>query len=151
MQAIARHYDLSPRLLAIISSDVDTPISADIASPESPRLESPRLSLRRAWHQRRTDATHSIRGSLDARGSVDVELGPDKAFPMTRRTSILEPWEELIDVNHYQMANDLWHFASADTGKKCKLNSGGRGDFRLDMLIVLSVSRHLPGIQHAPR
>ncbi|MCJ1386640.1 hypothetical protein MMC17_009766 [Xylographa soralifera] len=97
--AIATHYGFSPRLLGLMKCKPLTPQLVSTAAPSS-RLDfwhtpKPRPNLERVFQEK----------------SIDIERDHERIDnPSTQ--------SEAIDLNHYTIVNEVWHYASVDWGSK---------------------------------
>ncbi|KAK3708870.1 hypothetical protein LTR37_011200 [Vermiconidia calcicola] len=96
IEVIARRYDFSPRLLALMCSE-----------PKQPRRSQSSVqrfeSTRRFWH-RRSQARHS---------ESEYEKGLDE---LSEHSSI-SSHDSAVAGNLYKMIDDLWHYSSIDFGR----------------------------------
>nr|POF08106.1 dihydroxyacetone kinase 1 [Quercus suber] len=100
LEMIAQHYDFSPRLLAMMSSD---PVEARPSLNTALNPQEPRRAGKSSWTN-----TPLPRDSV-----VELERGLDELFrqsPGSSRSSL--PYG-----NIYRMADDLWHYTSVDFGR----------------------------------
>ena len=102
MQAIATQYGFSPRLLGLMK-----------CKPLTPQLVST------ATHHSRLDFWHTPKPrpnveKIIQEKSIDIERDHERIEnPSTQ--------SEAIDLNHYTIVNEVWHYASVDWGSKCKI------------------------------
>lgn len=93
------HYGFSPRLAGLMRTPPDKPHpSPAIAGTNAGRL-----------HKILHSQAESFK-SVDSQ-SNDIE--------MTNDTHKQDPG--MIDLNHYRITNNVWHFFSVDWGSKCKM------------------------------
>lgn len=104
LQAIAKHYDFSPRLLAVMSTDPVRPTFVpNVGKSRSSLLRRARLANRsRKGREHSIDLEKSYDGNSSLQGSIPIEL---------------EPLQDMV--NHYQIAQDVWHWSSVDWGRRC--------------------------------
>lgn len=95
LKVLARHYDFSPRLLALMISDPRLP---DRHSP-TPPLSS--TSQKSHWHPRKAN--------------VDCELG--RGSDELTDLSSISSYDGLARGNLYRIVNDIWHYTSVDIGR----------------------------------
>lgn len=100
LNIIGQHYGLSPRLLGLMCCDPLKPV------PAAPVLHQHRLDNLLHPNYRQDEKTNN--SSIQA---IDVEGGKDDPYNM--RIS-----HASIDLNHYVIANEVWHFCSTDWGPK---------------------------------
>ncbi|KAK5007976.1 hypothetical protein LTR16_005618 [Cryomyces antarcticus] len=107
-EALAKYYDLSPRLLALMCSDPRKPKPA--AAPKS----SSSLFRRSPPRQEKSPVP-----------SLDLEEGSD-----TTELSSLSELDPLYNINHYSIVDDVWHYSSVDWGRRCMFPSLVSWNFR---------------------
>jgi len=105
LHTLARYYDFSPRLLALMCSNPVPPKANSLASPAS----SSTLKSRRTNKSERSTKS-SKRTTLD---SEEESIG---------MTSMMESaqMEGVRDLGHYHVVDDVWHWSSVDWGRRCK-------------------------------
>ncbi|KAK5168012.1 uncharacterized protein LTR77_006579 [Saxophila tyrrhenica] len=97
LELIAKHYDFSPRLLALMSSKPQpNDHSADVA-----------VSTGRSHHSLWRRRGHS------PPSKHDVEKGPDELSEL----SSISSYDSAAFCNLYKVANELWHYSSIDFGR----------------------------------
>lgn len=107
-QSIALHYDFSPRLLGSMCTEPLKPVPIPTNQHKS-LLHGMRYLHRDKDNQGDVDEK-SIRNS-----SADLEGHPSSSDqPSIKSTS------ETLDLNHYRIVDDVWHFSSVDWGRNCK-------------------------------
>ncbi|KAK5137346.1 hypothetical protein LTR08_008923 [Meristemomyces frigidus] len=93
LESLAKRYDFSPRLLALMCSD-----------PRQPRRSSPvsqeNTTLRKVWSR------HSKTGSPE----FEVERGSDEH-------SSISSYGSAMRGNLYRIIDDIWHYSSVDFGR----------------------------------
>ncbi|MCJ1399472.1 hypothetical protein MMC11_002674 [Xylographa trunciseda] len=97
--AIATHYGFSPRLLGLMK-----------CKPLTPHLVStiPYHSRRDFWHSPKPRPNSE---KVVDEKSIDIERDHERIYiPSTQ--------SEAIDLNHYTIVNEVWHYASVDWGSK---------------------------------
>ena len=97
VEALARHYRFSPRLVALMTSDHDKPVVAPMENHESWRTRMHRFKLDRS--------------SFESQ-AADIEKMQTLNEPASHATT--------PDLNHYTIVNEVWYFCSVDWGSKCK-------------------------------
>ena len=101
VQAIATHYRFSPRLLGLMKCKPLTPQLVPSVTHHS------RLDL---WHMQKS--RQDLKGAIQEK-SIDIERDQGKIdTPPTQN--------EAIDLNHYTIVNEVWHYASVDWGDRCE-------------------------------
>lgn len=95
LKVLARHYDFSPRLLALMISDPRLP---DRHSPTPPLSSTLQKSH---WHPRKAN--------------VDCELG--RGSDELTDLSSISSYDGLARGNLYRIVNDIWHYTSVDIGR----------------------------------
>jgi hypothetical protein len=93
-QAISDRYGFSPRLLGLMA---DEPMKPKIVP--APTHQS---HLSDMFHSRKDN----IQSDTLEKGSQDNEDGHSYQ-------------EEYLDLNHYQIVDEVWHYSSVDWGSKC--------------------------------
>ena len=93
LELLAKRYDFSPRLLALMCSDPTQ------ATKSQSNTETQEKRHRLPWH-----ASHA---------KSDLEKGPDE---LSKHTSI-SSHESVTGHNLYRIINDLWHYSSIDFGR----------------------------------
>ncbi|MCJ1420907.1 hypothetical protein MMC32_007266 [Xylographa parallela] len=97
--AIATHYGFSPRLLGLMKCKPLTPHIVRTAAYHS---------RRDFWHT--TKPRPNLEKVIQEK-SIDIERDHEKVdTPSTQ--------SEAIDLNHYTIVNEVWHYASVDWGSK---------------------------------
>lgn len=103
IQKIAALYEFSPRLLGIICTDHSTPLHVDDGSRESDVS---------TWRSHKSKfAGHNSTGSH----SQDPENHGQNIHLISDAST--------LDLNHYNIVNEVWHYCSVDWGSRCKLAS----------------------------
>ncbi|MCJ1281645.1 hypothetical protein MMC26_000966 [Xylographa opegraphella] len=97
--AIATHYGFSPRLLGLMK-----------CKPLTPQLVPTTAHYRRLdfWH---TPKTRSNLEKVIQEKSIDIERDHERIDDPSTQS-------EAIDLNHYTIVNEVWHYASVDWGSK---------------------------------
>ncbi|KAI9779114.1 MAG: hypothetical protein M1816_003737 [Peltula sp. TS41687] len=104
MDAIAHHYGLSPRLRALMSTEPYAP-------PLAPAHTRPYVPFRDRF--RRSEDARSLRQMTDP-----IRQDLEKQSNISDKLESSEPSDDLLDLNYYQLVDEVWHFASVDRGKK---------------------------------
>lgn len=113
VKLLAARYDFSPRLLGIMCSKHKTPK----VIPSTPRQSG--LMYRGHWKQDHTD-----------RRSVETQhTDPEKNSGTP--TVVREP---VLNLSHYMVVNEVWHFNSVDWGSTCR---------RLQLVSAFDEAKHL--------
>ncbi|KAF2159114.1 hypothetical protein M409DRAFT_71241 [Zasmidium cellare ATCC 36951] len=100
LELLARRYDFSPRLLALMSSDPKLPRkTASRASPRKPDQSK----FKKFWSRRSS-------WSEDNEALADID-------EMSEQTSISSV-DSVVRGNLYRIAENLWHYASIDFGRQ---------------------------------
>lgn len=97
LETLAKRYDFSPRLLALMASD---PKMAQRSQNSIQRSQSAR---RRRWSRR----------SRRFAAELDVEKGGDELSELSSVSS----YDSVAQGNLYKIVNDLWHYSSIDFGR----------------------------------
>ncbi|KAI9808671.1 MAG: hypothetical protein M1825_003823 [Sarcosagium campestre] len=97
---LARRYGFSPRLLAIMSSQT---------SPLNNQREGPTQSrtLRNRFRGRVDAQTAPDFDDLEKKGAIGLDLQSESR-------------DQTLDLNHYRLVDDVWHYCSVDWGDKCE-------------------------------
>ena len=98
LELIAKHYDFSPRLLALMISD-----------PKHPKGSQSTLSSHKPSRPRRPWSRHSRSHPT----SSDVETRMDE---LSEHSSI-SSYDSVARGNLYEIISDLWHYSSIDFGR----------------------------------
>ncbi|KAK3176454.1 hypothetical protein OEA41_007777 [Lepraria neglecta] len=98
-ERLSARYSFSPRLTGIMCSTHKTPIAVP------PTSAFRRLRQRVGLHSHAPE-----RKSMDARSS-DIEMDIEGAS-----SPVSSP---MLDLSHYKMVNEVWHYFSVDWGTKC--------------------------------
>ncbi|KAF2804754.1 uncharacterized protein BDZ99DRAFT_525110 [Mytilinidion resinicola] len=102
LHALAKHYDFSPRLLALMCSDPIQPKSKPLSSRKSSSSLWSRKSHRRGGSQK-----SSKQESLDSEESIGMsEMMQSTQMDLVR------------DMSHYHIVNEVWHWSSVDWGRR---------------------------------
>lgn len=103
-QALAGHYGFSPRLLGVMCDKHMTPAGPVIDDPH---------------HTNRVQAyvNSKIRSE---RKSVETESPSPDLEKLEMRDSPRSAGS-MLDLNHYRIADEVWHFSSVDLGPRCKI------------------------------
>lgn len=101
-QKLAAHYDLSPRLLALMCSEPFKPVLAHTENKSRPR------GLRQSFQQAHykpamTDESDDLEEQVELQG-IDTSIATRSA----------------LDLNHYGFVDEVWHYNSVDWGDHCK-------------------------------
>lgn len=104
VQALAEHYTFSPRLLGLMRCDPLRPIPVPTTTHHSRVSELWSPSKDRENNQE----TEKGIGNLVA----DLEGHLETSDSRSRRRGPL-------DLNHYRIVNEVWHYSSVDWGHKC--------------------------------
>ena len=98
-QTIAAHYAFSPRLLGLMCSDPMKPVPAAAIAPHS-RMQD-------FLHRRRDVPRRSMQDHVqDLEGHIELGESPSLA-------------QGVLDLNHYHIINEVWHYFSVDWGHNC--------------------------------
>ncbi|KAI9820008.1 MAG: hypothetical protein M1827_006579 [Pycnora praestabilis] len=98
VETLAAHYEFSPRLLALMCSDPLTPLPINTVQSRSRLRNSWRASSRKS---------HDTHASEDAEG--DIALANQDHDQRK---------DQVLNMNHYQIVDDVWHYSSVDWGQK---------------------------------
>lgn len=108
LQSIALHYDFSPRLLGSMCTEPLKPVPIPANQYKS------RLHGLRYLHRDKDDQGDVDEKSIrDSSADLEGHLSPSDQ-PSISSTS------ETLDLNHYRIVDDVWHFSSVDWGLNCK-------------------------------
>jgi len=107
LQSIALRYDFSPRLLGSMCSEPLKPI------PIPPNQHISLLHGLRYLHREKGDQEVEEKSILD--GAADVE---GRLSSLEQRS--IRSTRPSLDLNHYRIVDDVWHFSSVDWGRNCK-------------------------------
>ena len=99
LEVLARHYDFSPRLLALMCSD-----------PKQLRDTGSRTSLIRSVHRRTPLGRKVVSFEVNSTGSGDVDELSVHSSTSSRGS--------MMEGNHYKIASDIWHYSSIDMGRR---------------------------------
>jgi len=97
LELLAKHYDFSPRLLAVMCSDPRR-VKAEIRSMTS-----------------RTDGSDSLTPSISRRSMHDIEKGEELSDIVSLSSN-----SPAGTGNIYDIADEVWHYTSVDQGRNCK-------------------------------
>ena len=97
LEILAKRYDFSPRLLALMASD---PKMAQRSQSSLPRSQSLR---KKRWSRR----------SRRFAAELDVEKGADELSELSSVSS----YGSVSQGNIYKIVNDIWHYSSIDFGR----------------------------------
>ncbi|KAI9764008.1 MAG: hypothetical protein M1840_008956 [Geoglossum simile] len=103
MDTLAKHYEFSPRLCGLMCSE---PLKPEPAASTEPPSATERL--KEYTRQKRQQFRDSYQPPALQNSENHLELGrvPRAKGPMG------------LDVNHYHIADEVWHWSSTDYGKK---------------------------------
>ena len=116
---MASHYGFSPRLLGLMGCE---PLTPALVVPEE--HVSRRQALVQAYKDRMSMEKHPE--DLEASETGDP---PDDDKP--------------LDINHYHIVDEVWHYCSVDWGSKCKTRCSTNGS-------RLSQGRFMYWLQFSP-
>ncbi|KAF2182213.1 hypothetical protein K469DRAFT_728985 [Zopfia rhizophila CBS 207.26] len=102
LHALAKHYDFSPRLLALMCSD---PLP-----PKPKPLQTKKSSS--TLQSRRSNKSHKSHKS-----SKDVSLDSEESIGMTEMMQSTQ-LELVRDLSHYHIVDEVWHWSSVDWGRR---------------------------------
>lgn len=108
LQSIALRYDFSPRLLGSMCSEPLKPI------PIPPSQHISRLHGLRYLHREKSEP-----GEVDEKSILDGAADLEGRVSSSEQRSIRSTRPSL-DLNHYRIVDDVWHFSSVDWGRNCK-------------------------------
>lgn len=111
LEALARHYDFSPRLLGLMSS---APLINMSGRQTSETKSSSSKSLFSQFWSRPPSAN---RRSL----KIDLELDSEDSIGLSPIDSA-HKFSIGSDINQYVVANELYYYTSMDLGRNCKAN-----------------------------
>ena len=100
-QAIAAQYEFTPRLLGLMCADPLKP--ALVVVPDTPRSRVHDF----LHHQKETERT-----SMQSQGS-----DPESPVQMTSIPTVRDGG---LDLSHYKIINEVWHYSSVDWGHRCR-------------------------------
>jgi hypothetical protein len=109
LHAIAKHYDFSPRLLALMASDPLPPSSKPLKSSKSSSSLWSRKSYWRGGSQK----------SASAKGSKEERLESEESIGMTEMMQSTQ-MDLVRDMSHYHIVDEVWHWSSVDWGRRCR-------------------------------
>ena len=97
---LAIHYGFSPRLLGVMRSE---PIRPAPSASETDYNELGDLSHEHTSGEHKTAQNHvdDLEGDVEMQNSRKVHA-------------------EALDLNHYRVVSEVWHYSSMDWGSKCK-------------------------------
>ncbi|KAF2495997.1 hypothetical protein BU16DRAFT_617511 [Lophium mytilinum] len=102
LHALGKHYDFSPRLLALMCSDPIQPKSKPLSSRKSSSSLWSRKSHRRGGSQK-----SSKQESLESEESIGMsEMMQSTQMDLVR------------DMSHYNIVDEVWHWSSVDWGRR---------------------------------
>ncbi|KAL6718069.1 hypothetical protein ACLMJK_004154 [Lecanora helva] len=110
VKRLSAQYEFSPRLLGIMCSGHHKP---------TPIASTPQHHLR-LWTKHSNSSKHTSLASPLS----DPEKNIKSIDAATN--------QDTLDVSHYKVVNEVWHYCSVDWGERCK-----KADFRVDVLLVL--------------
>ncbi|KAI9779355.1 MAG: hypothetical protein M1839_007463 [Geoglossum umbratile] len=106
VQTLAEHYEFSPRLSGLMYSEPLKPVPA-VSSNEAPSTTERIKEYTRQKRQQLLDP-HQPPTPTAPNAENSIELG--KVPPTTNR--------KRLDMNHYHLASEVWHWSSIDYGKR---------------------------------
>ena len=98
VKKLSAQYDFSPRLLGIMCSDHNKPAPVPAVSHHNGHI----------WNKLHTTPQHAAIN----RPTSDPEKDGTRGVPTVAR--------DTLDISHYKVVNEVWHFCSVDWGKRCK-------------------------------
>ena len=98
VKSLAKHYNFSPRLLALMTSDPEKPVVAAMEHHQSRRD--------RVMQRWKLD-----RPSFESQ-AADIEMLQGLPEPASHATN--------PNLNHYRIVNEVWYYCSVDWGSKCR-------------------------------
>lgn len=98
VKKLSAQYDFSPRLLGIMCSDHNKPASV----PTDPQHNG------HFWDKFSFTSQQTPVSDMFS----DPEKNGNRFVPTVS--------QDTVDVSHYNMVNEVWHYCSVDWGKKCK-------------------------------
>jgi hypothetical protein len=120
IKVVGQHFDFTPRLLGMMSSDPCPPRVQSLRKGKSSSTLRSRFSGKSEAREKRVNQT-----SQDSESSIGMtELMHSTQLEMVQ------------DLSHYQLVNDVWHWSTVDWGRRCEFVSERCGK---DMLIVMQL------------
>ncbi|KAI4687904.1 uncharacterized protein J4E88_003497 [Alternaria novae-zelandiae] len=138
IQTLASHFDFTPRLLGMMTSDHMPP-----RNNPSLRMKKSSSTLRSVFSHKSqtTNMSNSIREK--AKQANEQALDSESSIGLTEMMQSTQ-LELVRDLSHYQLVDDVWHWSTVDQGRRCKFlfmsRERGRGlkssaDSNADMCI----------------
>ena len=101
-KSLAARYGFSPRLYGLMCSDPQRPQSRSFrADGDLPSMHSSMQPHKDARFQAEDDHSSDLEGGIELTTSSPSTL-------------------DHLDLNHYTLVNEVWHFCSVDWGAKCE-------------------------------
>ena len=72
------------------------------------------------------------------RMSLDKHPADPESIEMEKSSDLIKP----LDLNHYRIVNEIWHFCSVDWGSKCKAILTTKSPRLIDGQIYVSATIH---------
>jgi hypothetical protein len=107
-------------------------VSTPRTTAPAPRSEPHHRNYQEVYHDLRNRATRNRRSRLTVPGATTHVTGSDIESVDTPATPAYS--HMTLDINHYRIVDEVWHFASIDWGHRCKLPSPPRFPLRLTSL-----------------
>ena len=108
-EVIAGHYKFSPRLLGLMGCD---PLK-----PKPVITEPPRTSFRDMWYHPKDRKEVQRYQSVQGRKALVPNADPEKAGDSS---SVSSNEAKTLDLNHYNLINEVWYYCSVDRGPRCE-------------------------------
>jgi hypothetical protein len=106
-QTLAEHYEFSPRLLGLMCSE---PLKPEPATASEPPSTTERI---REYARRERQ---KFRASIEPQSPIAAR-NPEDPVELRQVPPVSEP--ERLDVNHYHIVDEVWHWSAIDYGAKC--------------------------------
>jgi len=115
IQTLASHFDFTPRLLGMMTSDHMPP-----RNNPSLRMKKSSSTLRSVFSHKSqtTNMSNSIREK--AKQANEQALDSESSIGLTEMMQSTQ-LELVRDLSHYQLVDDVWHWSTVDQGRRCKL------------------------------
>lgn len=98
-KVLANHYGFSPRLAGLMCCQPGSPVRAGVETIQD-GMRATKPAMQKA--EIKSVGSHSTDMELQENG---IESDDDPTF---------------VDLNHYNIVNEVWYFCSVDWGSKCK-------------------------------
>lgn len=106
LKVIGQHFDFTPRLLGMMRSDPCPPKPRSLRKKKSSSTLRSRLS---GISNRSTRVKQANASSLDSEESIGMT-------ELMHSTQL----EMVLDLSHYQLVDDVWHWSTVDVARRCK-------------------------------